>query len=641
MNDVLLFAFLGLAAGSVYALLAQGIVVIFKGSGVLNFGHGAVALLAAVAVSDFREAGLTTGPAIILALIVSLVAGALIYLLVMRPLRSAPALARHVATLGLLLSIPPAILVTHTGLESRPVPPILPTDSVSVAGVSFGVDRLYLFGIAVVATVLLASAYRFTRLGLATRAVAESELAASLLGFSPAFIGIVNWMLGASLAGAAGILISPISGMNLDVLPFLVVPALAAALVSNFTSFWIAGLAAMGIGILEAEVQRFWVQPGAQVIVPFAVIILVMTLRSRSLPSRDYVLTGRPPVSLSGRFSIGWAAVAVVATLVAAETLSGAYVYALQTTCIFAIVLVSQVVVTGFVGQVSLAQMTFAGLGALMTARFGSDLGLPFPIPILLAAVLAAPLGALLGLPAVRVRGVNLAVVTLGLSVAVASFVFGNTDWTGVSGQSRVPAPELFGISMSSSIHPGRYALAAACALIVVIGVTTALRRGSAGRRLLAVRENERAAAAMGINVPATKLTAFAIASSIAAIGGGLFAYQSSPLVSYGLFTPAQSAMLLALAYIGGIATVSGAPIAAVTFVNGGIMTVVFTDVLSVVDRYFVLASGIFLILTIVSNPDGMAVFLRAQVLAARTKAMNLRKGPRRPEPDSMAGASS
>ena len=481
MHDVILFAVLGLASGGSYALLGQGIVVIYKGSGVLNFGQGAVALIGAVALSDLQVwVHLPLGAAVAGALAISLVVGALIFLLIMRPLRTAPALARHVATLGLVVAIPAAVIATHPGVLGRTVTSLVPTEPITLFGIQVGRDRLYLLGIALVVTALVAALFRYTRFGLATRAVAESEFAASILGFSPGVIGLANWMLGCLLAGGAGMVIAPITGIDPTNIPFLVVPALAAALIGGFTSFWVTGVAALAIGLMQSEALRFWNQPGAQDMIPLLVIIVVMSLRNRALPTRDYILKGRPPISLAGRFRLSWAVGGIIVTLVVSAFLTGQYSYALQTSWILAIVLLSQTIVTGFVGQVSLAQMTFAGVGALVTARCASNLGVPFPLSIVIAAVVVAPVGVLLGLPAVRVRGINLAVVTLGLSVAISSFVFGNASWTGAPDLSAVPTPTIFGWSLSATAHGGRYAVVAVLALIVVAAVTTWIRRGAA-----------------------------------------------------------------------------------------------------------------------------------------------------------------
>ncbi|MFI5427094.1 branched-chain amino acid ABC transporter permease [Aeromicrobium sp. UC242_57] len=233
MKDVLLFAILGTGAGAVYAMIALGIVLIQKGTGAVNFAQGAIAGACAIyfGVSTGNN-GTPLVQAALTAIVTAGLGGLLFYVLVMRPLRNAPLLARIVTTLGLMLAV--------QGLASQVwkvptviAPAIFPTDSIDVFGINFGADRLYLLGTAILLTVVLWAVYRFTRFGMATRAVAENEQGAALLGYSPDVIGAANWMLGSMLAALAGVLFAPITALNISTLSLLVVPALAAALVGR------------------------------------------------------------------------------------------------------------------------------------------------------------------------------------------------------------------------------------------------------------------------------------------------------------------------------------------------------------------------------------------------------------------------
>jgi ABC-type branched-subunit amino acid transport system permease subunit len=219
--------------------------------------------------------------------------------------------------------------------------------------------------------------------------------------------------------------------------------------------------------------------------------------------------------------------------------------------------------------------------------------------------------GILLGLPAVRVRGINLAVVTLGAAVAVSAVVFQNADWTGGVNGSQVPSPGFWGFSIDPVDHTVRFGIFALAVTVVMVAGVINLRRSAFGRRMLAVRSNERAAAVAGINVVSTKLQAFALSAFIAGVGGGVLAYQLGA-VAFDRFSPMASIILLAIVYIGGIATVGGA-IAAGVIVNGGVLYVLLSNVGGIASWWLVI-SGAALLVTAITQPDGIAVAMGQQV---------------------------
>ena len=285
----------------------------------------------------------------------------------------------------------------------------------------------------------------------------------------------------------------------------------------------------------------------------------------------------------------------------------------------------SVVVVTGLVGQISLMQMAFAGIGGFLVSKLGTNLGIPFPWPILLAGLATVPVGVLLGLPAVRVRGINLAVVTLGAAVAVSAVVFQNADWTGGVAGSQVPSPGFWGFSLDPVSHPVRFGIFALAVTVLTIAGVINLRRSPFGRRMLAVRSNERAAAVAGINVVSIKLQAFALSAFIAGIGGGVLAYQLGA-VAFDRFSPMASITLLAIVYIGGIATVGGA-IAAGVIVNGGVLYVLLSNVGGIASWWLVhLRPG--LLVTAVTQPDGIAVAMGQQFAWLKQRVQRSRVAP-------------
>jgi ABC-type branched-subunit amino acid transport system permease subunit len=439
------------------------------------------------------------------------------------------------------------------------------------------------------------------------------------------------------LAAFAGVLIAPLTTLDISGLTLLVLPALAAALVGRFTSFAVTAAVAVAIGMIQSLLIRYWQQQGVNEAVPFVIVIAMMIIGGKLIPARGTLSLTRLPLAPASRFRIVPALIATALVVIGLAVLDRTYQGGISTSLVTVIIALSAVVVTGFVGQISLMQMAFAGIGGFMVSKLGVNAGIPFPWPIVLAALCAVPVGVLLGLPAVRIRGINLAVVTLGAAVAVSAVVFQNADWTGGVSGSQVPSPGIFSYSLDPVRYPLRFGIFALFVTILMILAVINLRRSPFGRRMLAVRSNERAAAVIGINVTATKLQAFALSAFIAGIGGGVLAYQLGA-IAFERFSPMASIILLAVAYIGGIASVSGA-IAAGVIVNGGFLYVLLSNVEGI-SSWWVVISGAALLLTAVTQPDGIAVAMGQQ---ARWVKERLRGGagrPSAPPPVAAAGES-
>ncbi|HUZ30117.1 MAG TPA: branched-chain amino acid ABC transporter permease, partial [Solirubrobacteraceae bacterium] len=352
--DPIRFALLGIGAGAIYALAAQGIVLVYRGSGVLNFAHGAMGMVAAFVFYDLR--GGPHWPALLcfgVAVPSAAAIGALTHLLVMRPLRHASGLARLIATLG-VLTLLQASASQLWGNDFRVVTGILPDSSITpLPHTTIGVDRVWLFGIAAALTTVLMLVYRYTRFGRATGAVSENPRALAALGHSPDVIATVNWAAGAGLAGIGAIFIVPLTSLQVNSLTLLVVPALAAALVGGFASFPLTLLGGMAIGVAESEMARYVTAGGWAQSVPFLAIIAVLVLRGRALPLRGDT-SDRPPELGTGQVR----PLAVLSAFVAGGALiwfvfSASWTDAAITTLTVGIVVLSFVVVTGFAGQLS------------------------------------------------------------------------------------------------------------------------------------------------------------------------------------------------------------------------------------------------------------------------------------------------
>ena len=605
MTQILLFAILGLAQGSAYALMAQGLVLVYRGSGVLNFAHAAFGMVGAYAYYELTvNHGWATVPALAGGVLVAACLGLVTQVLVMRRLREAAPLTRMVATLGLFLFLTEGIVLIYQD-HAFSAPSVLPVSRVSLGlGYTVGVDELSMIGLAVLITVALAAMSRRTRFGLASSAVAESEVAVATLGWSPPVIAAVNWTLGGALSGLAAILITSSVGLSTD-LGLLIIPALAAALVGRFESFYQTLLAALAIGVAVTEATRYVSAPGWGSSLPFLVIIAILVFRGRTLPHRGERSPKLPRIG-TGRPRLLPLALALAAAAVLLEwVLPLNWISAATSAMLFAVVLLSLVVVTGMAGQLSVVQYTLAGVGALIATRAAITLGLPFPAALIAGVIGAMPVALLVGLPALRLRGVNLAVVTLAAGYVAQNLVFSNNKITGGYDGTQLPSPSLFGWSVDGILHPQRFALLALAALAGSALVVMNLRRGRVGRRMLAVRANERAAASLGMNITAVKLYAFVIGGALAALAGVLLAYQNSFAVFSG-YEVIGNIYAVALGVIGGIGSVLGALVGGAAAPDG-IVAQAFSS-LGDVAQWVQLFGGLAVMLTAMFMPDGAAL---------------------------------
>jgi branched-subunit amino acid ABC-type transport system permease component len=618
------------------SLIAIGIVVIFKGSGVINFSQGAMAMFSAFLYSEARQIwGLNEAAALLIVFSSAILLAAFIDLVAMRPLRNAPMLARVVASLGILLVLEGVATVVFSPAMTL-ANAVLPGNSLFAGNLKIGSVpipniNLWLLGLAIVLGGLLWAFYRFTAFGLVTQAAAENPLGALLLGRSTGAVSYVSWLIGCLLATLAGILIAPVTQLSIPALTLLVVPALAAALTGRFSLFGITILTGCLIGMLQSYMtylagETGWFEPGAIVAVPFILIIIAMSIKGRLIPGRGEVESRRPPRSPrpSRRAFPIEAGAAYIVIFVLLVTLTSAWSEAITNSIIFAVLAMSVVAVTGIAGQISLAQLSIAGFGAYLTSKLASSAGLPLLLVIPMAGILAALSGAIIGLPALRVRGVNLAVITLSAGVAIEYAVLDSFRLSGGSQGNLVPSPSIFGLSLDSNLHPARFGvLCLTVFFLVLVGVRN-IRRSQTGRRDLAMRANERAAAAMGINLTRQKLGAFVFASFIAGIGGSLLAYEIGDVTS-DRFTVFDGILLVALVYAGGIGSVAGAIFAGLGASEGVLQHAIgFPNFFA---EYAQIVSGALLLLTLATQPDGAALGLAAQVATLRRALSRRRAG--------------
>jgi branched-chain amino acid transport system permease protein len=695
----------GLAKGALIAAIALGVVLTYRGSGVVNFANGAIAMFIAYVyavlrrdgdlflpplpnplalvegiVNQFRDEGdflhlprwpteisfgdpMSFWPALIISLLYCVALGLVLHLLIFRPLRNAPPLAKVVASIGLFLLLPAIVLRRFTSqpFTVATMPFFKPGEQISLPfAIKMSKEQFMIAVLVIVFTILLWAVFQLTRFGLATRAAAENEKGALVLGFSPDFLAGANWVISTVITGLLGILAASVQKtVDPATIPALIVPALTAALVGSFTSFGWTTFAAFVLGlqfqlIAYLGITYSWFPqsgtapfPGMSEVLTFLVIVVVLFLRGRSLPTRGAITSGRLPFSPTPpawAVRFGGPALAVGGAIAGLFIFSYAFRDALTNTLVGVIICLSIVVITGFVGQISLAQMAFAGISAFLVSKLSTEHGWPFPWPIFVGAAVATVVGVAVALPALRVRGVNLAIVTLAFAVAVDQAIFKNPSVNGGLNLAPVKVPKLIDQNRGTTYKIFGFLTAgdgkqpnpmtAIFVLIVAVLLCYAvlnIRRSATGRRMLATRSNERAAAAAGVNVSGTKILAFAVSACIAGIGGAVIAYRFGN-VTPDKFDYSKSLIFFAFAYLGGIASVSGAIFGGL-LVAGGLSFTFLQNVLHVPPEFTLILGGLGLIFTAVQNPEGIAGAVRQ----ARERAVRRRRSRAPSQPEAAA----
>ncbi|TYQ11798.1 UNVERIFIED_ORG: branched-chain amino acid transport system permease protein [Gordonia westfalica J30] len=662
MGQFLQFAFLGLAAGAIYSVLASSLVGIYAATGIINFAQGAIGLYSVYLVAALRTDGSLVLPigtlslgseddptsmelALVLGVVSAVVWALLAHVLVFRPLRHAPVLAQVVASVGLMLFLQ-ALVQLRFDTENLFAQSILPENTVEIAGAVVNVSDLILAGVAIAVSLLLWAYFRLTTLGVATRAGSEDELAARLSGYSPDRLAAIVWVISGAATGLIVVLASFTIGLTVTSYTFFVIPALAVALVGRLTSFGIACAAGLVLGAFQSVISWLatktwwpeWAQAGLGDAVPFVIVVVALFLLGGRIPPRGSLGEVRMPAVRIPRIRVVPTVAIIAAVVIAILLTSGTWRFGVVTSVILTLIALSLVLLTGYLGQISLASMAFAGAAGFALSKLTTNWNVPFPFSMLFAALIATGLGVLVGVPALRIRGAQLAVVTLAAALAIQSFVFNNPAITAFEG-NMIADPTLFGIDLGVRDGTNLVTLRFALMVLVVVAIATLVvlrfMGGSTGRAFLAVRSNERAAASVGINVAATKLLGFALSAFLAGIGGCLIGYSRGQL-SAGSFTVMIGLTLLAMTYVGGITSFAGAVIAGLIGPLG-VGYVFLTQTLSFGEYYELIAAGSLLLMAVM-NPVGVAG--AASEFGDRIRTLRHRREPK-PQPGAPGAAQS
>jgi ABC-type branched-subunit amino acid transport system permease subunit len=610
----------GVITGLGYGLLAMGLVLIYKTNRVLNFAQGQLGVVAAVfMVKCFYDFGFNYWFALILSVALAAVVGALSELL-LRRLFSRPRVLVMVATIGLsqVLFVFTALPFIRPKNLFRAFP--VPFDiSFSIGTYLFTPGQVLTLIAAPVVAIALAAFIKWSPWGLAMRAMSENSDSARLSGIWVRRTSTIAWTLAGVLSAFTAILAAPGQTSQLtEVLsPELLLLALTAAMVGAMVSLTAAFVSAIGIGVIQ-EALVWNLSSTSQVnLVLFALVMAVLLVRIAALRTGARLETRstwlentrvqlRDDGPLRRRVGTTGVLLAVVIAALLPLVVSVGNSFLIAQICIYAVIALSLTVLTGWAGQVSLGQFGLVAIGALIAAHIGTSMPLILLMPF--AGAITAVVAVVIGLPALRVRGLYLAVSTLAFNLWFMSAVLDTPCWT-VPGLNRtlctglpnpqstlVATPDIFGIGLASERAFAWFSLAL---LVVSVFIVRLWRDRGVGRRLMAVRDNETAAGAMGIPLARTKVLAFALSGFIAGYAGVCLAFATQRF-STDTFDPTFSILVVSMVVIGGLGSIDGAVLGAIYLVGipamfGSNPTVQF------------LTSGLGLLAFILYLPGGLA----------------------------------
>ncbi len=491
-----------LTAGSIYAIAASGLVVTYTTSGVFNFAQGAMGMILAFLYWEVRiNHGWPAWVALVfVVLIVAPLFGAVIERVLMRRLVQAPLVVQLVVTIGLMFFL---MGLASTIWDENAISP-LPEFFADKHGIDIGdVVLTWHRFITIAVAVLIAGFLRIllyrSRTGVAMRAVVDDRGLAGLQGIRPGRVSALAWALGTMMAAVAGILLAPNVGLRVDALTLFIVDAFAAAIIGRLRSLPWTFAGGLVIGVAQSFALNFLQWGGRWSTAAIAIPAVILFLALLALPEARIEAGRSIPEHRVARVpdlrrSLGGMAALVTVVVLVAEFggLDTTNLRRLTLAFITAVIMLSLVPLTGWAGQISLAQITFVGVGAFTMAEVAGDaqswLGAGNPLGLLVSAAVAVPFGVLMALPALRLQGLYLALASMAFAVMAIPLFFAQPEILGSSGR-RLATPRFLGIDFDDAHN----FLVLAAVVFAVLGLFVVwLRRGRFGRRLLAFARQPR-----------------------------------------------------------------------------------------------------------------------------------------------------
>jgi branched-subunit amino acid ABC-type transport system permease component len=579
----------GLSFGSVYALLAVGLVLTFRTTGVFNLAFGPQAFLAAALYYDthIRHGWPMWLALFVTVFIASPLVGIALDRFLFRYLRSASDTAKLVSVLGLFVAIPQIVILWFGANPKSGAVGIIPDGSVvynPIRDVFLNRDDLAIVVIALVVFVGLTLMLRYTALGLRMRAVVESPRLTQLAGVDADRASMVSWMMSSSLAGMAGVLLAPVFAGQIDYSAYttLVIAAISASVLGSLSSIPLAFAGGLLLGVAQQLLAKYLptnsiLASGLRPALPFVALFLVLILSPalwRRRPVTDPLAGVDPPPPAPA--ALDRSAALTKGTRIAAVVFFGLIGYYLFFHAnlhwvdlairagILSVIFLSITVITGFAGQVSLCQATFAAIGACATGQLATKQGMSVLVAMVLGAAIAAAVGALIAIPALRLGGIFLSLATLAFAYFFQNVLLQIAWVSGGITPITAPRPLIGPIDFASD----KSFLVLTVVMLVLVSVAVIwMRGGTTGRYLDAMRGSEVAAQSIGINLNRARIVAFAVSAAIAGLGGGLMASYEGAANIAASFVPEFGLVWIVLVVTLGARTVEGAINAAIGFI--------------------------------------------------------------------------
>jgi branched-chain amino acid transport system permease protein len=558
VNEFLAYSITGLFTGAAYAIAASGLVLTYTTTRVFNLGHGAISMVMAfvywqLTVQDHLPIALAV---FLILFVIAPLLGIVLERVMMRGLGDAPVSVSLVVTIGLfvlLIGVAQQIWPASTGRDA--VPYFFNTSGFTIGTFLVSYHYVLTIGVSVLVAGSLYVLLNRTRVGTSMRAVVDNKELLELFGASSRRVSMASWAIGSSLAALAGILLVSYVGLDYYNLTFLVINAFSAAMLGRLRSLPLTFVGAVALGLAQAYAVGYLptsqLLDGLQASLPtfllFVVLIFVPQVRLRVGQIKG--ILSAPVPSRARALQAG--GVLVVAVFAAMPLLSATNSQRVGYALAYAIVMLSLVLLTGYGGYVSLAQLSFMGIGAAVVAKMHTS----SPFAILLAVLIAAAVGALVALPVLRLTGLYLALATLAFAFMMDKLVFQANFMFGFNGS--LPAKRVAALGFHFGSTDSYLVLLAVAFALVAIGLL-ALRRGPIGRLLIAMRDSPAACGTLGLNQRWFRVGLFATAAAIAGLGGALFAglrETATPLD----FQALSGLVLLLLAVVCGVTSMTGA----------------------------------------------------------------------------------
>jgi branched-chain amino acid transport system permease protein len=552
----------GLVLGGIYAISAVGLVMTYVSSRVLNFAHGAIAFF--VAMTFYRMYGIWHWPLAVAAIvsigIVGPAIGLFLWLVLARNLSKVNTVVMLVTTVGLYVAFTP---LTYLIFSDNPIfqRPGLAGNHVAIyhiIGVALNTDQILVFVGTIVIGIALAAMLRYTTAGLLIRAVVDSPSLSGLAGTDPRVVGAASWALGCLLAGLSGVMITPLVGLDPTAFTLLIVASLAAVVVARLGSLALAFGGALLLGLIQDISVKYLpttgvLSAGFRPSVPF-IVMMVFLLAYQGFGSGRSVAVSRvatrsttaAEVTTGPRVRfIGFAVIVGLVVLVSL-LLPNYWVGIVGSGVCLSIALLSYSVVTGQAGIISLCQISFAGLGAILTAQLATNNHLPGLVALFIGALIVVPVALVVALIAVRLGDLYVALATLAFALLVDNLIFPQNRFDQQGSGMLLNRPHLGPIHFDGD----KSFLYLALAVFVLLSVLARnLRRSTTGMTLVAMRSSETGVSTIGHNVVRSKLVAFAVSGFIAAIGGGMLAFYGQRA------RPASFATLIGIVWLAVVIT--------------------------------------------------------------------------------------